>query len=84
MSQKSDTRKHLAAVDQNTVNLDPRKKKTKKKNHTNQKLPQLLKATKWLVTLLTGNGIHLSLWPIFITSLLVKDFKIDQLILIMI
>lgn len=31
MSQKSDTRKHLAAVDQNTVNLDPRKKKTKKK-----------------------------------------------------
>lgn len=46
MSQKSDTRKHLAAVDQNTVNLDPRKKKTKKKTHTNQKLPQLLKATK--------------------------------------
>lgn len=42
MSQKSDIRKHLAAVDQNTVNLDPRKKKTKnpKKNpHTNQKLP---------------------------------------------
>lgn len=40
MSQKSDTRKHLAAVDQNTVNLDPRKKKPqKKKTHTNQKLP---------------------------------------------
>lgn len=44
MSQKSDIRKHLAAVDQNTVNLDPRKKKTKKKPpqkkpHTNQKLP---------------------------------------------
>lgn len=43
MSQKSDIRKHLAAVDQNTVNLDPRKKNPKKnpqKNpHTNQKLP---------------------------------------------
>lgn len=44
MSQKSDIRKHLAAVDQNTVNLDPRKKKNKKKPkkkkpHTNQKLP---------------------------------------------
>lgn len=38
MSQKSDIRKHLATVDQNTVNLDPRKKK-KKKPHTNQKLP---------------------------------------------
>lgn len=41
MSQKSDIRKHLAAVDQNTVNLDPCKKnKNKKTNkHTNQKLP---------------------------------------------
>lgn len=43
MSQKSDIRKHLAAVDQNTVNLDPRKKNPKKKPqknpHTNQKLP---------------------------------------------
>lgn len=36
MSQKSDIRKHLAAVDQNTLNLDPHKKK---KKTTNQKLP---------------------------------------------
>lgn len=42
MSQKSDIRKHLAAVDQNTVNLDPRKKKKQKKK-PKKKNPTLIK-----------------------------------------